>query len=151
MLNQVQAIILVCFALFSLVGFISGIKQTTFKKRAYRQTFIFNLVGAFVWADTVIFGPFWALVSLFCLLTKDWLLFLLIISVFWAVRSLGEIVYWLNQQFSGFNRNPPENFRLYPLFKNDSIWFIYQIFWQCVLVITIITSLYLAHLWLKTV
>ncbi len=148
MLSQ---IILIFISLFSLAGFVLGIRRTTFKNQAFQPVFVFNLIGAFVWADVVIFGLFWFLISLICFFLQDFLLFLLIVSLFWAVRSFGEIIYWLNQQFAGINRNPPEKFRLYPVFKNDSIWFVYQIFWQCLLVVCLVASIYFTHLWLKTI
>jgi hypothetical protein len=79
---------------------------------------------------------------------NDWLLFWLIVSVFWAVRSWGETIYWLNQQFSTIERNPPKKHILYPIFHNDSVWFVHQIIWQCVTVISIVVSLYFGRLWL---
>ena len=30
----------------------------------------------------------------------------LVVSLFWVVRSTGEMIYWLNQQFSELNKNP---------------------------------------------
>jgi len=58
----------------------------------------------FVWGDAVIFGLFWTVALIVAWVLKDWYLFLLIVSVFWVVRSLGETIYfswlWL-QSLSG--------------------------------------------------
>jgi len=139
---------LIFFAIYALSAFIFGLQQCR-QHQAYTLTPFLNPLGAFVWGDAVVFGLFWFLVSLISLLLQDWLLFWLIFSVFWLVRSFGEMIYWFNQQFSAVNRNPPEKLWLYQYFKNDSIWFVYQIFWQCILVITIISTTYLFTQWLE--
>jgi hypothetical protein len=128
--------------------FIKGFYESNKKKNAYGLTILLFPFGIFVWGDAVIFGLFWTLSSIATLLLKDWILFLLFISVFWLVRSAGETIYWFNQQFSPIKRNPPETLPLYKFFHNDSIWFIYQISMQCICVISIIFSIYFAHLWL---
>lgn len=125
-----------------------GYQECKNKKNSFGLTQFLTPFGIFVWGDAVIFGTFWTLVSAATLLFNDWILFLLIVSVFWVVRSLGETIYWLNQQFSKINRNPPEQYWIYKYFHNDSVWFIHQIFWQCVTVITIIFTIYFAKLWL---
>ena len=144
-----QTAIVVFFLIFSMSGFAIGINESKNRKNAYGKAGIFNLIGAFVWGDVVIFSIFWILVSLVCLILNDWVLFLLIYSVFWLVRSIGETIYWFNQQFSSINRNPPKEMWFFKYFHNDSVWFVYQIYWQCLTVVTIITSVYLTHLWLN--
>jgi len=137
--------------LLSLFLFCKGVYESH-KNNPYGLTKLFYWMGIFVWADAVVFGLFWFLVSLVILFVfKSWLLFLLIVSVFYLVRSVGETIYWLNQQFSTLNRNPPHTLRGYKLFKNDAIWFVYQIWWQCITVISIITTIYLAALWIKLI
>lgn len=143
-----QRNLILIYATFAFIGFVKGFSECKNKKNSYGKAHIFNLIGAFVWGDAVVFGLFWALVSMAVLLLNDWVLFLLTLSVFWAVRSLGETIYWFNQQFSKVDRNSPEKFWFYKIFQNDSVWFVYQIYWQCVTVISIILSIYLAHLWL---
>ena len=88
------------------------------------------------------------IISIVVIILNDWILFLLILSVFWLVRSLGETIYWLNQQFSKINRNPPKKFWTFKFFPQDSLWFIHQIFWQCIAVISIIFTIYFAKIWL---
>ena len=142
-----MSVFLIFFTIYALSAFIFGLKQCR-QQKAYTLTPFLNPLGAFVWGDAVVFGLFWFLSSLVLLLLQDWLLFWLIFSVFWLVRSLGEMIYWFNQQFSTLNRNPAEKLWLYKYFKNDSIWFVYQIFWQCVLVFFVIVSAKLFSLWL---
>lgn len=144
-----QKTVILIYAAFSLFGLIKGYRQTKNKKNAYGDSPIFYPLGAFVWADAVVFGLFWILISVAALFLNDWILFLLTISVFWVVRSVGETVYWFNQQFSKINRNPPENYFIYKIFQNDSVWFVYQIYWQCLTVVSIIASLFFAKLWLS--
>ncbi len=143
----IQLVFLSTFAFTCLFFAIKGLKQSR-KGNTNTLTRYLSFMGAFVWADAVIFGLFWFLVSLFCLVTQDWILFWLITSIFWLVRSMGEMIYWFNQQFSTLERNKPENLPLFQFFPNDSIWFVYQIMWQCVIVVTIIISVYLFKLWL---
>lgn len=144
-----QKYLLLAYFLFSLFGFIIGIDQSrrgnSYKKPKWG---IYNLIGAFVWADTVVFGLFWLMTSLVVYFLEDWLLFLLILSVFWSVRAWGESVYWFNQQFSTLRKNSPKDIWFYQIFKNDSVWFVYQIFWQCILVLAVVASIYLAKVWL---
>jgi hypothetical protein len=143
-----QYTFLVFWFLFSFVGFVKGLNESKSKNNAYGNSHIFNLIGAFVWGDSVVFGLFWMLISVVCIYLNDWTLFLLIVSVFWLVRSAGETVYWFSQQFSTIERNPPKKLWFFKYFQNDSVWFVYQIFWQCILVISIVTTIYLADKWL---
>lgn len=138
------------FFFFNYIVFVKGLYESVVKKNVFGLTRPLFFLGMFVWGDAIIVGFFWCLMSLVCFLLKDWPLFLLITSVFWLVRSLGEILYWINQQFAQINRNPPETLIGYTWFKNDSIWFIYQLVWQCVLVISIISTIYFANIWIKT-
>ena len=146
-MNTLQISTIIIYGLISILAFIKGFFEVTKKNNPFGETPFLLFLGIFVWSDAVMIGLFGLLISLICLLFKDWILFLLIISIFWVVRSLGEIVYWINQQFSPIIRNPPKILLGYKLFKNDSIWFIYQVFWQCVLVVSIIFSILLIRLW----
>jgi len=137
---------LIVYGLVSLFALIKGLDQAFKKNNSFGQPNFLFWLGIFVWADALILGLFWCLVSLVCFLLQDWLLFLLIISVFWTVRSLGEIIYWLNQQFSPIIRNPPKNLLGFSWLKNDSIWFIYQLFWQCIMVVSIVSLIFLINL-----
>lgn len=143
-----QKLFLLLYSLLSLAVFAKGFYECKFRKNAFGLTPYLFFFGIFVWGDVVVFGLFWTGVSLTSLILNDWILFLLVISVFWVVRSLGETIYWFNQQFTGLNKNPANKLPLYSIFENDSVWFIYQIFWQCVTVVSIIFSIYFTKLWL---
>ena len=149
MLNW-QKYILITLSIFSLVGAIKGFLECKNKKNAYGKAELFSLIGAFVWGDVVIFGIFWFLISLVILFLKNWILFLVILSLFWVVRSLGETIFWFNQQFSNKILYPPEKLHFYKVFRNDSVWFIYQIIWQCVTVVSLLFLIYFTTIWLRT-
>lgn len=148
---QQQAVIFV-YGLINLLVFIRGFYESKNNKNAYGLTPYLCILGIFAWGDAVVFGFFWVTASIISFLLKDWYLFLLIISVFWVVRSIGETIYWFNQQFSTkvYDWNKPENLSWHSVFHNDSIWFIYQITWQCFTVVSIILSIYLTKLWLNS-
>lgn len=148
MMKSIEKEIILIYAVFSLLVFIMGVNEAVRKKNPFKLSKHLSWMGIFVWGDAVILGPFWLMASLLVLLLNDWLLFLVIISVFWTVRSVGETIYWLNQQFSSVNRNPPATLTGYRFFKNDSIWFIYQLFSQCVTIISLISTIYFSYRWL---
>lgn len=141
---------LLFFIVLNLFVMVKAFIQCYIHKNAFGLTYYLNILGIFAWGDAIIFAPFWALVSAVALTLQDWTLFLLIFSLFWLVRSLGETIYWFNQQFSTLNRNPPEKLPGFKFFHNDSIWYIYQIFWQCVTVVSAVFSLYFSKLWLAS-
>jgi hypothetical protein len=74
-----QKVIILVYAFFSLFGLVKGYLETKNKKNAYGDSLILYLIGAFVWADAVVFGIFWIFVSVTVLLLDSWVLFLLII------------------------------------------------------------------------
>ena len=147
-MNIWQQVLVYFYLLSSFAFFIKSLHETKNKKRAYGLTPYLFFLGAFVWGDVLVLGPFWIASTIFVLLLNDWYLFLLIISIFWAIRSLGETIYWLNEQFAGKNRNPPHTLNFHKLIEGDAIWFVYQLFWQCVFVFSVIASIYIANLWL---
>lgn len=147
-MNEWQTWLVELYGVLSFLIFGKSLYELKKGKSTFKETPHLFWMGIFVRADAVIFGFFWFLASLASYLLKDWLLFLLIVSVYWVVRSLGETHYWLNQQFSSHNHNPPENMRGYKIFKDKSIWFVYQITWQCITVVSAITTIYLVNAWL---
>ena len=150
-MNALEENIIVIFVVLSLIVFIKGLQQSIKKKNPYGATSYFSWLGIFVWGDAIILGPFWFLSSLASYLLKNWFLFLLIISVFWVVRSLGETIYWLNQQFSKTHSHYYEKLTGYRFFKSDAILFIYQVFWQCIFIFSIIFSVYFCKMWLGSI
>jgi len=145
-----QQLFLIGYCLYAAVAAYQGFEQTSQKKNAYGMSPRYFLLGAFVWADSMVLGAFWVAASAITWFFQDWLLFLLLFSIFWLVRSVGETVYWFNQQFSPLNRNPIEKLPGYNFVHNDSIWFIYQVLAQCVTVVAAIATLYFAHQWVNT-
>jgi hypothetical protein len=145
-----QQIIITVYGLLALVAFVTSINACYYHKKSFEETHLYGfLFSGFVRADNVVFGLFWFLTSLLCFILQDWTLFLLILSSFWLIRSIGETFYWFLQQFHPREGNPPEKFWYFRIFHNDSVWFVNQIYWQCVTVITLITTIYLSVLWLK--
>lgn len=150
-MTELQSAFLLILLATSLAIFIKSMHESMNKKNAFGLTPFLLPLGIFVWGDGVVFGLFWLLASGISLIIKDWLFFLLIVSVFWLVRSIGETIYWLNQQFSTLERNPVQNLPWNSIFHNDSVWFVHQIIWQCITVISLVASLYLGFVWLKTI
>ena len=132
------------FALYSLSGLYYGLLQSKLKRNVFGLSQFYLPLGAFVWGDAAVFGAFWVLLSLTAYFYQSWTLFLLMHSLFWVVRSVGETIYWFLQQFSTVIRHKPETSRLHHIFHDDSIWFIYHIFWQCITVISILFTIYFA-------
>ena len=149
-MNLSLLVTILVFGLSAVIIFLFGCHQSIVKKNPFQETPFLLVFGIFVWGDAVVLGLFWFFVSLATFLLKDWVLFFLFVSVFWIIRSLGEMIYWLNQQFSPLNRNPPERLKGYSFFGNESIWFIYQLVWQSILVTSIIGSIFLTNLWINS-
>lgn len=149
-------IFLILFSILNLIITIYGFYKCKHRAHTYGITWWLFPLGIFVWGDAIIFGLFWTLTGLITLIFKDWLLFLLIFSVFWLVRSIGETIFWFNHQFTTVNRYPPKQLLGHKIFRGklieeyDAIWFVNQILMQCVTVITIITTIYFTHLWLQS-
>jgi hypothetical protein len=145
-----QKIFLVAFILFNLFLFFKGLKEIK-KGKVYGVTKFLFLIGIFVWGDAVILAPFWIIVSLLSISVSSWYLFLLFVSVYWTVRSLGETIYWLNHQFTvKDNSDFYKSLIGYSFFKSNAILFVYQIFLQCITVISIVATIYFANLWLSS-
>lgn len=141
-MNYLQTGFLIFVALYSVLCFSWGFRNTYIKKNPFGLTPLFNPLGAFVWADTIMFGVFFFLVSLVSFLLSNINLFFLVYSVFWVIRSLGEQIYWFLEQFTHTHRNKPETLSGHKIFPGESIYIHYQIFWQCITVISIISSVY---------
>ncbi len=121
-------------SIFSLIVFIQSVYQSVRKKNSYQKTTLLFPLGIFVWGDGMIISLFWFIVSGLSFIYQNTRMFLILFFLFWLVRAFGEAIYWINQQFSSINRNPPEKLFGYFLVKNDSIWFLYQLFWQMVMI-----------------
>lgn len=150
-MSSLQNFLIALVGIVAFLTFLKALLECAHRDNAFGTPYkVCELYGSFVWADHVVFGLFWIGVSIVVLLLQDWLLFLLIISTFWLVRSIGETIYWFFQQFIPRKGNDPKKFWYYFLFRNDSVWFVNQIAWQCTTVITLITTIYLSTLWIGT-
>lgn len=139
-MQSIQSFTIIFCGVYAFIGFLMGWRN---KKNPFGLCNIFNPLGAFVWIDAIVFGLFFSLISAVCLLLNQWIIFLLVISTFWTIRSLGEVLYWFLEQFGTKHRNPPHTLWPYKWFKGEEVWIVMQIFWQCIAVIGIVTSLYL--------
>lgn len=149
-MTTTQSIFIELFAVYAFSAAAFGYRQCKYYKNAFTLTPHYYPLGAFVWGDAVIFGVFWFGLSVAVLMLDDWLLFLLSVSLFWVVRSLGETIYWFNQQFSPMVRNDVTKMPGASIFHNDSIWFVYQIIAQCITVVSLILSIYFGVMWVRS-
>ncbi len=148
-MTSLQNLSITLFAVFNFLVFIFSLYQCKYKNNNLGITYPLLPLGIFVWADGVIFGLFWLGAAIVSLALNDWVLFLLIFSVFWLVRSVGETIYYFNQQFSEVKRMPGKSLPGYKIFNDEyTIWFIYQITCQVITVVSVITTVYLFNLWL---
>lgn len=147
-MNIWQGILVTLVAIYSLAGFLLGYRHTKIRNNPYGLSKWFNPISAYVWADAVVFGLFFFLVSIISLILRDLILFLLVFSVFWTVRSIGESVYWFLEQFAVNHRNPEHTLWVSRWFPRNSSWIANQIINQCITVLGIISSVYLFKLWL---
>jgi hypothetical protein len=148
-MDVMQNNIVLGWGIAALAAAVLGTYESAVRKNPFHETPYLLPMGIFVWGDAGVIGLFWFVSSVLSWILTDWWLFLLLASLFWIVRSLGEVIYWLNQQFSTLNRNPPERMRGYRWIGNDSIWFVYQIAWQCVMVFALAASIYCAYRWIS--
>ena len=91
-------------------------------------------LGAFVWGDGLIIGIFWIMACGVMLILNRADLFGLVWLIFWWVRAMGEVGYWLNEQFISKHRNKPKDLWGHELLPGEAIYFGYQLFWQMVMV-----------------
>lgn len=148
-MTNIESLFLLIFLCFNFLIALKSFYECKYKKNSFGQTSYLYPLSIYVWGDGVVFGTFLGLSALVTLLLQDFILFLLIISLFWLVRSVGETIYWFNEQFAAHHRNDYKSLPFNSVFHNDSIWFIFQICNQCITVVTLISSVYLFHLWLK--
>lgn len=140
-------VFLIGFLMYSLASFTQGVRN---RAKPFGLSRFYNLNGSFVWIDNTVFGLFFVLVCAFCLFTSQFILFWLIFSLFWAVRAIGEQIYWFLEQFAVTHRNKPATLWPYRWFKGEETWVVMQIFWQCVSVVAIVSSIYFGYFWVSS-
>lgn len=109
-----------------------------------KMKYLFFL-GIFAWGDGLIFPLFWIVLSFIYIFNQNLYLLLTFVSAFWLIRSLGETIYWFNEQFASIHINKAENLTGYKLVKDNSIYFIYQIIWQIVSVFSLVALIYFSR------
>lgn len=77
----------------------------------------------FIKGDSIVLIPFMAIVLLFGFISIDFMLIL--IGLFIAFRSFGEMIFWMLQQFGG-RQYRPYDFGLAQL-DNNAVYIIYQL------------------------
>lgn len=147
---QQPQLLLLALLIVSNVALFFKSKTECARSNSFGLTRGLSVLGMFVWGDVLVLSSFWVLVAGVSLMLQSWWLFLLLVSTFWLVRSLGETVYWFLQQFASQKRDKPDTLLGYNLVKNESIWFMYQVFWQCMTVVSVVTTIYCASQWLES-
>lgn len=147
-MNTSELLVASIWGIYALSAFIEGLLQVRWKNNPYGLSKRYHFLGAFVWADTVIFGAFFFLASVVSVGFSDFHLLLLIISLFWTIRSIGEQMYWFMEQFATNHKNPEHTLWFSKYFKRNSSWIAMQIYWQCISVVAIIFSVYFFTKWL---
>ena len=142
-----QQLTVTLFGSLNAIFFVVGLAKSR-NKKGMQIAYPLVPIGIFVWADAVPIALFWVVSSVISVVLGDWTLFLLLFSVFWLVRSVGETIYYFNQQFSTVVRQPGKDLPGYKLFNDEYIiWFVYQVVTQLVTVVSIVSSVYLFSLW----
>lgn len=115
------------------------------------------LWGAFVWEDMLFISFFQVVASYVTLLIGDFKFYLLFLLVFWVVRSFGEVIYFLLQQFIRPRHYPhriESHFKLlYGIFgklSDQKFYIIMQMLLQVVLVVSLSLLTLLLLNWDKT-
>jgi hypothetical protein len=145
-MTQTQTYGVFLYLLLAVVALIQSVMRVR-QNQSYSLATPFQFLGIYVWGDALLIAPYWLGTSLISLFLNDWLFFLLTISLFWVVRGFGETIYWLNQQFSPILREPPEKFWHYQFVKDDSVWFMYQVFSQIITITALLVTLLLLKQW----
>ena len=151
-MTQAQTYITMGFIAYSLLCFVKGFLECRKKNyRGQRGALIFYPLGAYVFADAVVLGPFWAVSAAILLYFNNWWLFWTYYFVFLSIRNLGETIYWFNQQFSTIERNPGKERPLWRYFQDEhTVHFIYQLLWQCASVFPMVLAIYSSYRWISS-
>jgi hypothetical protein len=115
----------------SLIGL--GIAIFSWQK-SKRQQFYSNTpglipLGVFVWGDGLVLGPFWFLSGIVMMMLSP-LNCLRYYALFFMVRSMYEVVYWLNHQATRSDYTPPLPSYLSWLQPNEAA-IVYQLINTC--------------------
>lgn len=104
----------------------------------------FLFLTIFVWGDALVIFPFLVLILsayLFGLGSNEF--FLILLGVCFAVRSCGEMLYWMHQQF-GEKKYRPRDFGFTQL-GNNAIYILYQLLVSVQAAVWISFVIYILH------
>lgn len=115
-------------ALISLVVTLEALKNCR-REKFYQDTFLLFPLGIYVWGDALVLGPFWLAVAVSGFFVPlIWLGRLTLL--FFALRSLYEVIYWINHQVSARSYRPPLGRHLKWLGANEAA-IVYQVAHTC--------------------
>lgn len=100
---------------------------------------LLKVLGIFVKGDALALAPY--LVLTFVVLLLNLKLGLIMIAIYYGVRGLGEMIYWLLQQF-GPKAYRPYDYGLTSV-SNEGIYVIYQLTSTLQVILSITVSIYL--------
>ena len=140
---------------FNLLLFITAYSKIKKSKNVvgftYFKTF---LIGAWVWEDVFILSFLHILLSLLTIIFNDLRVGLLCLLVFWTVRSLGEAIYYMLQQFIQPKFHPHfinEQFsvlrKLFGNISDQKCFILIQVFFQSLLTLSLILLILLMLNW----
>jgi len=146
---------LIVFALVSLALFIFSVAKARIESDDgiwIFLPFVLTLLnGTFILGDAIVFSLLFFIVSLVLIYKNDFRYTLLTFLLFWIVRSAGEVVYWLNYQFTSIHPHPVMNqleFLTGPI-SEKSVYILYQAANQAILVVWLIVLFVLIKNWDK--
>ena len=142
--------LLAIYFIYSTIALASGYYHAIKKQNPFGLTPWLFFIGSFVWGDALLLGLFWSIVSAMCVVFNQVHLFVFTYSVFWIIRSFGEVQYWMHQQFTSVIRDQPETLWLHRFVRSSAVWFMYQVFWQCFAVISIVSSVFFGWVWINS-
>ncbi len=141
-MSDLERLVVIVYGTISTVAFIKGFYEVKFNANRHGLA-PFGLLGIFVWTDAVVIGLFWIFASIFTLAVDSINIALLILSLYWVVRSGGEVLYWMLQQFADKKLDKPEDVPWHNLFPGQSVYIAQQIWWQMVLVVSLLATVVL--------
>jgi hypothetical protein len=146
---------LIIFALISLALFMFAVTKARAEKESgiwIFLPFILTLLnGTFILGDAIVFSIFFFIASLVLIYKNDIRYTLLTFLMFWIVRSAGEVVYWLNYQFTFIHPHPVRNQLefLTGSIPESSVYILYQAANQALLIAFLILLFLLIKNWDK--
>lgn len=139
---MMKLILLVALFFLGLIITIQAYKKGK-ENQFYTDTKILNFFSIYVWGDALVIGPFISLSAVFFVfLTPIWML--RYILLFYALRSLIEIIYWITHQVARRDYMPALLRRVSWLKPND-VAILYQVAHTCFATILLFSFLLTFH------